>query len=78
MNSYGSEMTWSKERAESKLSAERALEKCKKRESELMGKGHRYVTVGNITQILVPCDKDGNPTKEGVLKIEQMQRLLGL
>lgn len=48
----------------------RALEKAQRLEHKRMKKGWQYVKIKHNLSILVPCDKHGNPTKEGKRKIE--------
>lgn len=43
----------------------RTLEKAKLMEKEKLAKGYRYIKIDNRTKALIPCDKDGKPTKEG-------------
>lgn len=45
-------------------------------ESERLEKGWRYVKISNNMTILVPCDKKGNPTKEGLKRIEERKKSL--
>lgn len=45
-------------------------------ESERLEKGWRYVKISNNMTILVPCDTKGNPTKEGLKRIEERKKSL--
>jgi hypothetical protein len=48
----------------------------RKLESERLEKGWRYFRISNNMTILVPCDKKGNPTKEGLKRIEERKKSL--
>ena len=67
-------VTWGEERVDNRISAIRALNKARKMESCLLKSGHRYIKVNSNTQVLVPCDKHGKPTKEGEKIIEKISR----
>lgn len=54
----------------------RALEKAKRQEKEKLSKGYRYVKVNDRTEVLVPCDKNGKPTKEGLARIKKLKSVL--
>lgn len=49
--------------------ARKALEKAHRIERDRIARGWRWVKVNAITSVLVPCDKKGKPTKEGLRKI---------
>lgn len=51
--------------------AEKALLKAKAIEKKKLKDGWRYVQVTEATQLLVPCDKNGKPTKAGQEKINE-------
>ena len=46
------------------------LRKMKSVEHDKMLFGWRYVKIDSRTTLLVPCDKNGEPTEEGKRKIE--------
>lgn len=58
--------------AEEKDRAGRALLKAKAVERNHLAKGWRYVQVTKNIQVLVPCDKNGKPTKEGQRRIDEV------
>lgn len=62
---------------EEKTKAYRALAKAKKIEAGKIKRGYAYVKIAHNTQILVPCDKSGKPTKEGLRRIEMHNKALG-
>lgn len=51
--------------------ANRALQKAKKIEAQRIEQGWRYIKTAPNMEILVPCDKNGNPTQEGLKRIEE-------
>lgn len=48
----------------------KALEHAKKIEKKESKEGYRYVRVSPRISVHVPCDKNGNPTKEGRRRIQ--------
>ena len=76
--SIGNEMRFATERIIIDESAKKALRRCKEEERKAIAKGYRNIKVGKRTEILVPCDKDGNPTAIGRRKIEMMREHLNL
>ena len=52
--------------------ATKALSKARKLEEKRLSQGWRYVFATPNTQILVPCDKRGKPTKEGQRRIDEI------
>lgn len=54
----------------------RTLEKAKLMEKEKLAKGYRYIKIDNRTKALIPCDKDGKPTKEGEESIKAIKASL--
>lgn len=50
--------------------------KARKLENERLEKGWRYFRISNNMTILVPCDIKGNPTKEGLKRIEERKKSL--
>jgi len=51
--------------------ASRALLKAKKIEEQRIKDGWQYVQVASNLKILVPCDKNGKPTQEGLKKLAE-------
>lgn len=55
------------------------LKKAKLLEKKRKTKGWRYVKLKPTLQIFVPCDKDGNPTEQGMAMInEQKAKFLNI
>ena len=54
------------------------LEKAKRIEAKNKKKGYQWVKINERNKIFVPCDKKGNPTKEGERKIEVLKSALGI
>lgn len=52
--------------------------KGKQIEADKVSRGWRYVRADNTTKVLVPCDKNGNPTDEGLVRLERCRKMLGL
>ena len=50
--------------------------KARKLESERLKQGWQYKHVSKNMTILVPCDINGNPTKEGLKRIEERKKSL--
>lgn len=50
--------------------------KARKLETERLKEGWKYHSISNTMKILVPCDKKGNPTKEGLKRIEERKKIL--
>lgn len=48
-----------------RASAQRALRKAKMIECEKLKQGYAYVKATSSMEVLVPCDEEGKPTKEG-------------
>ena len=78
MASIGNELVWAEERREITQSARRAAKRGEKQEQERIKKGWRWVQVGTRTKILVPCDKEGNPTTDGQMRIQRLKENLGI
>ena len=55
----------------------KALESAKKLERRNEKKGYRWIRVSPRMTIHVPCDKDGNPTEEGLRRIELLKSATG-
>lgn len=55
-----------------------ALEKAKRIEQKQTKKGYKWIKINERNSIFVPCDKNGNPTKEGERKIQLFKNALGI
>ena len=55
----------------------KALEKVKAKERKNVKKGYRWIRISPVTQIHVPCDENGNPTKEGLRRINILKEAKG-
>lgn len=55
-----------------------ALERAKRMESKAKKKGWRWVKINERNKIFVPCDKEGNPTKDGLGRIKIFKEHLGI
>lgn len=53
-----------------------ALDVAKRMENKRKKEGWRYVTLNRFHKVFVPCDKEGNPTKEGKERIERAKQIL--
>lgn len=49
-----------------------------KEEEQKINDGWKYVNITPTFRILVPCDKNGKPTKEGMEKIERRKKSLAI
>lgn len=78
MASIGNELVWAEERREVTKAALNAAKRGAKQEATKIRKGWRWVQVGTRTKILVPCDKKGNPTKDGQMRIQRLKENLGI
>jgi hypothetical protein len=67
---FGSGVVLEKDRA--------TLEKAKRIENKNLKKGYRWIKINERNKIFVPCDKKGNPTKEGLHKINMLKLSLGI
>ena len=54
------------------------LEKAKRIENKNLKKGYRWIKINERNKIFIPCDKKGNPTKDGQRKIEIFKNALGI
>lgn len=52
--------------------------KARNLETERLKEGWKYHSISKNMKILVPCDKKGNPTKEGLKRIEERKKSLML
>lgn len=78
MAGIGSEMMWADERRAVTTAARNAVKKGQKQEASKIKKGWRWVKIGARTKILVPCDKKGNPTAVGQIRIQKLKENLGI
>lgn len=78
MAGIGTELALAEERRVTTQAAKAAAKKGEKMERERIKKGWRWVKVGTRSKILVPCDKKGNPTQDGLRRIERMKQNLGI
>lgn len=78
MAGIGHELAWADERRAVTQAARTAAKKGAKIEHERINQGWRWVKVGARSKILVPCDKNGNPTQDGLQRIERMKQSLGI
>jgi len=78
MAGIGTELAWADERRAVTQAAKAAAKKGAKMERERIRQGWRWVKVGTHSKILVPCDKKGNPTQDGLRRIERMKQNLGI
>ena len=51
----------------------KVLERVKKIEQKKLKQGYQWVQINTQTQILVKCDKNGKPTKEGQEQINHLK-----
>ena len=49
----------------------RSLAQAKAIERKRLAQGWKYIRIDDRTEVLVPCDKNGKPTREGLMKIER-------
>lgn len=54
------------------------LQRAKKMEKEDARNGYRWVKVNERLRIFVPCDKEGNPTREGRRRIALLKKSQGI
>lgn len=52
-----------------------ALSMAQKLEAKRIAAGWRYMSYGNNKELLVPCKKDGKPTKKGLAMLERYKNL---
>jgi len=53
-----------------------AVLNARKLEDERLKQGWQYYPISKTMKILVPCDINGNPTKEGLRKIEERKKIM--
>ena len=56
----------------------RSLAKAKAIERKRLAQGWQYVRIDPRTEVLVPCDENGNPTEEGQIKIAKHKAALSV
>ena len=66
------------EKVEECLEALKCAKQGRKIEEKRMKKGWRYVKITPTYQVFVPCDKKGNPTDDGLRRINRQKQLLGI
>lgn len=76
MPKIGGELVWAEERNIVSQTALNGARKGAKMEQERINQGWRWVQVGKITKVLVPCDENGDPTEDGLQRIERVKRNL--
>ena len=69
---------WVFDQKEPKDVTNKALKKAKEVEKSKLKKGWRWKRVHSSLSMLVPCDKKGNPTKEGADMIAKYKEMLRL
>ena len=69
---------WSFEKAEAHEREIRALERAKRQEEKLLKKGYCWIKINDRLKAFVPCDKNGNPTTEGMIKIKRLKISQGI
>ena len=55
-----------------------ALEKAKRLEQKDVKKGYRWYRINERNKIFIPCNKNGEPTKEGLAAIERFKAHIGI
>ncbi len=78
MAGVGSKLAWAEEHHAVAQAAKVAAKKCVEMEHERIKQGWRWIKVGTHSKILVPCDEKGNPTQDGLQRIERMKQSLGI
>ena len=53
----------------------RAAERAHRQEEKKLKEGWRWIKLSPHTQVLVPCDKNGQPTKEGHKIIDETKKI---
>lgn len=54
----------------------KGLENAKKRERLMIKNGWRWKKINDRISVFVPCDKNGNPTEQGLKIIKKQKSLL--
>ena len=47
-------------------------------EKKRIKEGWRYINIKENYQVFVPCDEFGNPTRDGMVRINRQKELLGI
>ena len=58
--------------------ANKALAKAKSVEQKKIRQGWRWVKISKLSKILVPCDKNGEPTTEGQRRIDELRNKVNI
>lgn len=58
--------------------ANKALARAKNIEQKKIRQGWRWVRISKLSKILVPCDKNGKPTKEGQKRIDTVKNNINI
>ena len=66
------------ERVESRIEALKCVKRGHDVEEKRRKQGWRYIKITPTYQVFVPCDKKGNPTEEGMVRINRQKQLLGI
>lgn len=65
---------YSEKKSQSELDKKK-LKKLQDVEQDKLLHGWRFFKLNNRTSVLIPCDRKGNPTKEGKEKLESYRSL---
>ena len=55
-----------------------ALERAKRQELRNERKGYRWIKINDKNKLFVPCDKQGNPTTQGLVMINNFKAYMGI
>lgn len=58
--------------------AVKVLVKAKEIEKRKLEQGWRWVRIGKLSKILVPCDKNGKPTLDGQKQIDNVRNTINI
>lgn len=58
--------------------ATKALTKAKAQEKKRLKQGWKWIRISNLSKVLVPCDKNGKPTKEGQRRIDVLRNKVNI
>ena len=79
MNKGTKKLNWSTELdVNDEESRSKLLCKVRQLEKGLIKKGYRWYRIRPTYQVLVPCDEEGNPTEEGLKKIQKHKDMLNI
>ena len=56
----------------------KVLQKARQLEKKLTKEGYRWLQIKPTYSVLIPCDEEGNPTEEGLKKIQKHKELIGI